>query len=121
MGGAIKSRKPLPARDFPPEQPRVRLMSDLSSPPPTRDNPLLATWDTPFAAPPFAAIQPEHFGPAFEAAFAAHRGEIAAIAGATTTPSFDNTIAALERSGRTLSRVSAVFFALVGADSNPSL
>jgi peptidyl-dipeptidase Dcp len=97
------------------------MMSDLSSPPPIPDNPLLATWDTPFAAPPFAAIQPEHFGPAFEAAFAAHRGEIAAIAGAATTPSFDNTIAALERSGRTLSRVSAVFFALVGAHSNPSL
>ena len=87
----------------------------------SRDNPLLAGWDTPFRVPPFDAIRPEHFGPAFDAAFAAHRGEVAAIASAAAPPSFDNTIAALERSGRSLARVSAVFFALVGAHSNEAL
>src|SRR5215472_4592958 len=92
-----------------------------SASPAARHNPLLATWDTPFAAPPFAAIQPEHFGPAFEAAFAAHRGEIAAIAADPVPASFANTVAALERSGRLLARVSAVFFALVGAHSNDAL
>lgn len=87
----------------------------------SRDNPLLADWDTPFRVPPFAAIRPEHFGPAFDAAFTAHRGEVAAIAGEAAPPSFDNTIAALERSGRSLARVSAAFFALVGAHSNEAL
>jgi peptidyl-dipeptidase Dcp len=85
------------------------------------DNPLLADWDTPFSVPPFAAIRPEHVRPAFDAAFAAHRAEIAAIVAQAAPPSFDNTIAALERSGRTLARVSAVFFALVGAHSNEAL
>ena len=81
------------------------------------DNPLLARWDTPYGAPPFAAIRPEHFGPAFDTAFAEHRGEIAAIAEQAAAPTFANTIAALERSGRTLSRVSSAFFCLVGAHS----
>ncbi|HLH89156.1 MAG TPA: M3 family metallopeptidase [Xanthobacteraceae bacterium] len=85
------------------------------------DNPLLAPWDTPFAAPPFAAIAPDHFGPAFTAAFAEHDREVAAIAARTAAPTFANTVAALERSGRTLARVSAAFFALVGAHSNPAL
>jgi peptidyl-dipeptidase Dcp len=96
-------------------------MTDTSSPSVARDNPLLGAWDLPFAVPPFAAIRPEHFGPAFEAAFAAHRDEIAAIAAQADAPTFANTIAALERSGRTLARVSAVFFALVGAHSNDAL
>src|SRR5690348_13453825 len=94
------------------------------APSPTRtsaDNPLLAPWDTPHGAPPFAAIRPEHFGPAFDAAFAAHRGEIAAIAAQTAGPTFDNTIAALERAGRMLSRVSSAFFCLVGAHSNDAI
>jgi peptidyl-dipeptidase Dcp len=85
------------------------------------DNPLLSAWDMPFATPPFAAIEPEHFGPAFAAAFAQHQGEIAAIAAQTAAPTFANTIGALERSGRTLARVSATFFALVGAHSNEAL
>jgi peptidyl-dipeptidase Dcp len=85
------------------------------------DNPLLARWDTPCGAPPFAAIRPEHFGPAFDTAFAQHRGEIAAIAGQAAAPTFANTIAALERSGRMLSRVSSAFFCLTGAHSNEAL
>jgi peptidyl-dipeptidase Dcp len=87
-------------------------MTDASSPPPAPgDNPLLADWTTPFRAPPFGAIRPEHFGPAFDTALARHRGEVAGIAGEAATPTFGNTIGALERSGRTLSRVSAAFFA----------
>jgi peptidyl-dipeptidase Dcp len=97
-------------------------MTDASSPPPAPgDNPLLADWTTPFRAPPFGAIRPEHFGPAFDTALARHRGEVAGIAGEAATPTFGNTIGALERSGRTLSRVSAAFFALVGAHSNDAL
>ncbi len=84
-------------------------------------NPLLTAWSTPNAAPPFDAIRPEHFAPAFAAAFAQHRDEVAAIAGEAAAPTFANTVAALERSGRALARVSATFFALVGAHSNEAL
>ncbi|MDC7786293.1 M3 family metallopeptidase [Rhodoplanes sp. TEM] len=85
------------------------------------DNPLLAAWTTPFEAPPFAAIRPEHFEPAFDAALAEHRAEIDRIATDPAEPTFENTIAAMERSGRTLSRVSAVFHVLAGAHTNDAL
>jgi peptidyl-dipeptidase Dcp len=94
-------------------------MTEAPSPPP--DNPLLSEWQTPFAVPPFAAIHPAHFGPAFDTALAGHRGEVAAIAAQAAAPTFANTVAALERSGRPLARVSAVFFALAGAHSNAAL
>src|SRR5712672_3246448 len=84
-------------------------------------NPLLKAWQTPFETPPFAAIEPEHFLPAFERAFADHSAEIAAITHAPAVPDFANTITALERSGRLLSKVSAVFYDLVSAHSNPAI
>jgi peptidyl-dipeptidase Dcp len=84
-------------------------------------NPLLKAWQTPFETPPFAEIAPEHFLPAFEQAFADHSAEVAAIVHDPAAPDFANTITALERSGRLLSRVSAVFYDLVGAHSNPAL
>src|ERR1700722_6771534 len=85
------------------------------------ENPLLKAWQTPFETPPFAEIRPEHFLPAFEQAFADHAAEIAAITHDPATPDFDNTITALERSGKLLSKVSAVFYDLVSANSNPAL
>jgi peptidyl-dipeptidase Dcp len=87
----------------------------------TQANPLLQPWQTPFETPPFAAIKPEHFLPAFEQAFADHAAEIAAITHDPATPDFDNTVTALERSGKLLSRVSSVFYDLVSAHSNPEL
>ena len=84
-------------------------------------NPLLRPWQTPFETPPFAEIAPEHFLPAFEQAFADHAAEIAAIEHDPSAPDFANTITALERSGKLLSRVSAVFHDLVSAHSNPAL
>ncbi|QWG12588.1 M3 family metallopeptidase [Bradyrhizobium sediminis] len=84
-------------------------------------NPLLQAWRTPFETPPFAEIVPQHFLPAFERAFADHAAEIAAIEHDPSTPDFANTITALERSGKLLSRVSAVFYDLVSAHSNPAL
>jgi len=86
-----------------------------------RVNPLLQAWRTPFETPPFADIAPEHFLPAFEQAFVDHAAEIAAITHDPSTPDFANTITALERSGKLLSRVSAVFYDLVSAHSNPAL
>src|SRR5262249_50463525 len=78
-------------------------------------------WTPPDETPPFAAIQPEHFRPAFDHAMAEHIAEIEAIAACPDEPSFANTIVALERSGRALDRVSAVFHALAGAHTNDAL
>ena len=89
----------------------------------TRDtpNPLLENWTGPFAAPPFSAIEPADFPPAFAAAFAAHKTEIADIAENPAPPTFENTIVALERSGRLLTRLSALFFNLAGADTSDAI
>ena len=76
-------------------------------------NPLLAPWTTPFQAPPFDLIRPEHFVPAFEHAMRAHLDEVAAIGADPAPPSFANTIEAMQRSGRLLARVGAVFSNLV--------
>ena len=76
------------------------------------DNPLLQEWETPFGLPPFDAIAPEHFTPAFDAALAEDRAEIDAIADSDAEPSFENTIDALELSGQELRRVSSIFFNL---------
>ena len=84
-------------------------------------NPLLKAWQTPFETPPFPEIVPEHFLPAFEQAFADHAAEITAIEHDPAAPDFANTITALERSGKLLSRVAAVFYDLVSAHSNPEL
>jgi peptidyl-dipeptidase Dcp len=84
-------------------------------------NPLLATWTGPFELPPFASIKPGHFRPAFDWALAAHRAEIDAIAADPAAPTFDNTIAALERSGHELDSVANVFFVLTGADTSDEI
>jgi peptidyl-dipeptidase Dcp len=88
---------------------------------PAQANPLLAAWLTPHQTPPFSEIVPEHFLPAFEQAFVDHAAEVAAITHDPTTPDFDNTITALERSGKLLNKVSAVFYDLVSAHSNPAI
>ncbi len=80
-------------------------------------NPLLASW----SLPPFGAYRDEDFKPAFEEALAVHRGEIDGIAKNEAPPTFENTIAALEQSGRMLSRVSSVFWNLAGAHTNDAL
>ncbi|MCA1401695.1 M3 family metallopeptidase [Bradyrhizobium sp. BRP56] len=84
-------------------------------------NPLLKAWQTPLETPPFAEIKPEHFLPAFEQAFADHSAEVTAITHDPALPDFDNTITALERSGKLLSKVAAVFYDLVSAHSSPAI
>ncbi len=83
--------------------------------------PLLEQWDTPFGVPPFEAIKLEHYQPAFEAAMQQHRQEVRAIYVKRSTPTFDNTIAALDRSGALLDQVSNVFFAMTSAMTNDPL
>ena len=84
-------------------------------------NPLLAPWTGPFEAPPFDRIAPCQFRPAFDAALAQARAEIDAVATDPASPTFVNTIEALERSGRSLDRVASVFFNLAGAHTNDEL
>ena len=84
-------------------------------------NPLLADWTTPFEVPPFSELAPEHFRPAFDAVLALHNAEIDAIAGDKAQLTLGNTIDALEKSGRGLEKVSAVFWNLAGADTNYAL
>jgi peptidyl-dipeptidase Dcp len=95
----------------------------MTRPRPASDsqNPLLAHWTGTFELPPFAAIRPEHFRPAFDRALVKHRAEIDAIAENAAAPGFDNTIVALEKGGRELERVSSVFFVLTGADTSDEI
>jgi len=73
-------------------------------------NPLLAPWTGPYGGvPPFDKVAVDAFKPALEAAMAEQLAEVDKIANDAAPPNFDNTLAALERSGRTLDRVATVF------------
>ena len=82
------------------------------------DHPFAAPSALPLHYPPFDRIVDADFRPAFEAGMAAQRAEIDAIANDAAAPTFDNTIVAIERSGRMLARVQTVFANLNAADTN---
>jgi peptidyl-dipeptidase Dcp len=81
----------------------------------------LQAWTGPLQSPPLGQQRSADFEPAFEAAFHLHLQEIAAIATQPDEPSFENTIAALERSGRELGRVMSLFQALTGTMADKAL
>ena len=73
-------------------------------------NPLLAPWSGPYGGvPPFEKVKVEDFKPALETAMADALAEIDKVASDPAPPTFENTIAGLERSGRALDRVSNIF------------
>ncbi|MEI6052748.1 MAG: M3 family metallopeptidase, partial [Opitutaceae bacterium] len=84
-------------------------------------NPLLTPSPLPFNYPPFNLIKNEHYLPAYEAGMIENLAEITAIAQNPAPATFDNTIVALERSGRLLSRVATIFGGLSGANTNPEM
>jgi peptidyl-dipeptidase Dcp len=84
-------------------------------------NPLLQPWETPYGLPPFERIRPEHFVPAFAEARSEHLAEIEQIAADPSPPSFENTIAALDRSGRLYYRIEGVFHNLASSETSPGL
>jgi peptidyl-dipeptidase Dcp len=84
-------------------------------------NPLLQSWDTPWGLPPFEATRAEHFEPAFDVALKQHLAEIDAIGADAQAPSFDNTIAALDRGGRLLRRIEGMFYNLTSSETSPEL
>lgn len=87
----------------------------------TDSNPLLAPSSLPFGAPDFGAVREEHFLPAFAEGMRLQREEMAAIGADASPPTFETTVAALERSGRTLDRVKRTFAALTSAHTTPGL
>ena len=82
------------------------------------DNPLLAEWETQFGVPPFDLIKNEDYKPAFEVGLVEQKDEITAIINNTDVATFENTIEALELSGKTLGKVASVFYAVNGAHTN---
>lgn len=84
-------------------------------------NPLLQPSTLPYGLPDFAAIRPEHYLPAFQAAFDEHLREIARITMVRSMPTFENTIEALERSGELLDRVAHAFYTVTSADATPEI
>jgi peptidyl-dipeptidase Dcp len=84
-------------------------------------NPFYAPSTLPFHAPPFDKIKDEDYQPAIEAGMAEQRKEMDAIANNPAAPTFDNTIVAMEKTGQLLQRVGEAFFAVVSANTNPTL
>ncbi len=83
--------------------------------------PLLAAWGGPHGgAPAFDKVRVSHFKPALEAAMAENLAEINTIATNPAAPTFENTIAAMERSGQTLTRVSAIYDIWSGTLNDPA-
>jgi peptidyl-dipeptidase Dcp len=84
-------------------------------------NPLTETWTTPWGVPPYHLIEVGHYGPAFDVALERSRAETDVITAETAAPTFENTITALERSGRLLDRVASAFYTVAGADTSAAI
>ena len=111
----VANATPEPAQTAPPPPPPPAASPAASA------NPLLEPSALPFHLPPFDKIKDADFAPAFDAGMAEHRKEIDAIAHAEAAPTFDNTIVAMERAGRTLTRVSKVFFNLGASNTDEAM
>lgn len=85
----------------------------------TDNNPFLHVSLLPYQAPHFDLIEDSHYRPAFDEGVRRQREEIAAIVNNPAPADFDNTLVALEQSGQLLGRVTRVFFAMAGANTNP--
>ena len=109
------------ARRFTPLLMATLLASGLASAQsPATDNPLFTVSPLPLQYPPFDKVRDEHFAPALDKGMAEQLTEVQAIADNPAAPTFDNTIVALERSGRLLRRTTTLLYSLLGADANPA-
>ena len=84
-------------------------------------NPFLVEWNAPFQTPPFDKIKTEHYVPAFKEGIKLHNDEIKKIADNKDAPSFQNTIEALDYSGKILTRVRRVFTGMNEAMTNDEM
>jgi peptidyl-dipeptidase Dcp len=95
------------------------LFSAGADPTKMHENPLLTASPLPFQLPPFDRLQDSDFAPAYDQGIAEQLKEVEAVAANPVPATFDNTLVALERSGRLLNRVDDVFSNLNGANTNP--
>src|SRR6266566_4186033 len=91
------------------------------SSPAAGDNPLLVESALPYHAPPFDKIKDEHFAPAMEAGMREQLKEVDVVANNSENPTLENTIVALERTGRLLDRAERTFSNLNACNTNPTL
>jgi peptidyl-dipeptidase Dcp len=94
---------------------------EAGTPPMAADNPFARPSPLPFELPPFDRIRDADYAPAFEAGMREQLKEVAAIAHDPHPATFENTIVALERSGRVLDRVATVFFNLNSCNTDPKM
>src|SRR5690625_3421624 len=87
----------------------------------TKYQPLLPPPTLPYSPPDYSQIRPEHYLPAFSAAFEVHLAEVGRITGSDEAPTFANTIEALERSGALLERVMRTFYTVSSADATEEI
>ena len=86
-----------------------------------RTNPFLTEWDTPYGIPPFEKIKASDYIPAIKAGIEQQQAEIDAIVANEEAPTFENTIAAYDRSGEILSKVAGVLYNVSETDQTPAL
>ena len=84
-------------------------------------NPFFKEWNTQFQTPPFDEIKIEHYLPAFEEGMKIQKAEVDAIIINNDDPTFENTIEAMEKSGKLLTKVSSVFYNLNSANTNDEM
>ncbi|MBP5795795.1 MAG: peptidase M3, partial [Bacteroidales bacterium] len=87
----------------------------------SQKNPFFQEWDTPYGTAPFSQIKTEHYLPAFKEGIKQEKAEIQAIIDCKEAPTFENTVAAYDRAGALLAKVSGVFFNLSESDSTPEM
>lgn len=87
----------------------------------TSSNPLLGEYNTPYQTPPFDKIRHEDYKPAFDVAIQQAKAEVDSIADNKAEPTFENTIVALDGSGKLLDRVSNIFFNLNEANTDSTM
>src|SRR5580693_273323 len=85
------------------------------------NNPFYAPSTLPFHAPPFDKIRDGDYQPAIEAGMAEQRQEMRAIADNPSSPTFENTLVAMEKTGQLFNRAMAAFNGVTGANLNPEL
>lgn len=85
------------------------------------DNPLLQEWNTPHQTPPFSKIKTEHYEPAMEQAIAEAEQNIERIVNTKATPTFENTIVALEQASEKMERISGLLFNLNECNTSPEM
>lgn len=94
------------------------LSSGISAQQMNINNPFFTEYTTPFQTPPFDKIKNEHYLPAFYEGIKIKRAEIDAVINNPDKPTFDNTIAAIEKSGELLKKVSRVFSNISGSNGD---